>query len=212
MEKYHKIETLFKRDMDGNKKLIIGDFRNPLVEYLKDNEWLFTEKIDGTNIRVYWDGHKVDFNGRTDNAQLHKHLIDKLNELFSGKEAEELFEQKFGESEVMFFGEGYGAGIQKGGGDYIDHKDFILFDVKVGDVFLERKNVEEIAKSFGLDIVPLVDCKTINEAIEYVKTNPLSNVGKKEKIIEGVVGIPKVRVTDFRGSRIIVKIKGEDFE
>ena len=39
--------------MDGNKKLIEGRFRNPLVEYLKDNEWVFTEKVDGTNIRVF---------------------------------------------------------------------------------------------------------------------------------------------------------------
>ena len=57
MKEYHKIETIFERDMDGNKKLIEGKFRNPLVEYLKDNEWVFTEKIDGTNIRVFWDGH-----------------------------------------------------------------------------------------------------------------------------------------------------------
>jgi hypothetical protein len=61
MNKYHKIEPIFERDMEGNKKLIEGKFRNPLVEYLKDNEWVFTEKIDGTNIRVLWDGHKVSF-------------------------------------------------------------------------------------------------------------------------------------------------------
>ena len=27
----------------------------------------------------------------------------------------------------------------KGGGDYIDEKDFILFDVMVGNIFLERE-------------------------------------------------------------------------
>lgn len=211
MKTYHKIETLFKRDMEGNKKLIEGDFRSPLVEYLKDNEWIFTEKVDGTNIRVFWDGYKVRFNGRTNNAQLHGHLVERLNELFMGELNEELFEQKFGENEVMFFGEGYGAGIQKSGGDYIDHKDFILFDVMVGDVFLERENVEEIAKIFNLDVVPLVPLKTISEAIEYVKTKPLSKIGKCLKEIEGVIGIPKQRITDFRGNRVIVKIKVEDF-
>ena len=212
MKEYHKIETIFERDMDGNKKLIEGKFRNPLVEYLKDNEWVFTEKIDGTNIRIMWDGHKVTFNGRTDRAELHGHLVERLNELFSGNVNEELFEQKFGENQVMFIGEGYGAGIQKGGGDYIDRKDFILFDVMVNDIFLERENVEEIAKSFNLEVVPLIPVKTIGEAVEYVKSKPLSTVGKCLKEIEGVVGTPKYRITDFRGNRVIVKIKVEDFK
>jgi hypothetical protein len=36
MKEYHKIETLFERDMEGTKKLIKGKFRNECVEYLKD--------------------------------------------------------------------------------------------------------------------------------------------------------------------------------
>lgn len=210
-KEYHKIETIFERDMDGNKKLIEGKFRNPLVEYLKDNEWVFTEKIDGTNIRVFWDGHKVSFNGRTNNAQLDGHLVERLNELFMGNTNEEIFEQLFGEKQVVLYGEGYGAGIQKGGGDYIDEKDFILFDVMVGNIFLERENVEEIAKSFNLKCVPIVPVKTITEAVEYVKSKPISQVGKCIKVIEGVVGTPRHRIADFRGNRVIVKIKVEDF-
>lgn len=210
-KEYHKIETIFERDTSGNKKLIEGKFRNPLVEYLKDNEWVFTEKIDGTNIRVFWDGHKVSFNGRTNNAQLDGHLVERLNELFMGNTNEEIFEQLFGEKQVVLYGEGYGAGIQKGGGDYIDEKDFILFDVMVGNIFLERENVEDIAKSFNIKCVPIVPVKTITEAVEYVKSKPLSQVGKCVKEIEGVVGTPKQRIFDFRGNRVIVKIKVEDF-
>ena len=66
MIEYNKIETLWKRDMEGTKKLLEGEFRNPAVEFLKDNIWQFTEKIDGTNIRVHWDGHRVEFGGRTE--------------------------------------------------------------------------------------------------------------------------------------------------
>lgn len=211
MKEYHKIETVFERDMDGNKKLIEGKFRNPAVEYLKDNEWIFTEKVDGTNIRILWDGHKVSFNGRTDNAQLPMELISKLTELFCGQVNEQLFEQKFGEKEVMFFGEGFGAGIQKGGGDYSDEKGFILFDVLIGDFFLERENLEEIAKSFNVPVVPIAPVNNIQEAIDYVKSQPFSSIGKKIKRIEGLVGTPKARLKDFRGQRIIVKIKVEDF-
>ena len=79
---YHKIDTLFERGED--KKLIEGQFRDEAIEFLKDNKWQFTEKIDGTNIRVYWDGHRVSFHGRTDKAQIPADLVNRLNELFGG--------------------------------------------------------------------------------------------------------------------------------
>lgn len=59
MVEYNKIETVFNRDTTGTKKLIRGDWRNEAVEYLKDSKWQFTEKFDGTNIRVIWDGHYI---------------------------------------------------------------------------------------------------------------------------------------------------------
>ena len=59
MANYIKIETPFERDMEGSKKLIEGKWRNETVEFLKDNLWDCTEKIDGTNIRVLWNGHSI---------------------------------------------------------------------------------------------------------------------------------------------------------
>lgn len=59
MVEYNKIETVFNRDTTGTKKLIRGNWRNEAVEYLKDSKWQFTEKFDGTNIRVIWDGHYI---------------------------------------------------------------------------------------------------------------------------------------------------------
>lgn len=114
MKEYPKIETVFERSVDGSKKLIEGKFRNETVHFLSDNPWVFTEKIDGTNIRIYWDGHKVTFGGRTDRANIPTDLVNYLNETFDTLEAEELFEQKFGDAEVILFGEGYGPKIQKG--------------------------------------------------------------------------------------------------
>lgn len=213
MKEYHKIESLYERDMLGTKKLIEGKFRNPLVEYLKDNEWVFTEKVDGTNIRVCWDGHKITFGGRTENSQIPNNLVNRLNEMFLTNEVEELFEQKFGEVEVILFGEGYGAKIQAGGGLYADTAEFILFDVTVGGIYLDRENVEDIGKAFSLKCVPVIsEIKTIDEAVKFVKGKPISRVAKSEKIMEGVVGTPKVRINDHRGNRIIVKIKLNDYE
>ena len=54
MHKYEKIETLFQRSTDGRKELDYGVWRNPTVRMLKDIPWDWTEKVDGTNIRVYW--------------------------------------------------------------------------------------------------------------------------------------------------------------
>lgn len=210
MKEYHKIETIFERDMDGSKKLIEGKFRNECVEYLKDNQWIFTEKIDGTNIRIFWDGHKVSIGGRTDNAQLPADLVRYLQDLFINNETEQLFEQKFGETEVHFFGEGYGGKIQNGGA-YSKEEKFILFDVMVGNTFLSRENIEQIAKSFNCDLVPIVLEGTLQQAVDYVKTKPNSTITNEIKESEGVVGTPKARLTDFRGNRIIVKIKVRDF-
>ena len=82
MTKYNKIETLYKRNVNGDKKLIVGEFRNPTIEYLKDNKWEFTEKIDGTNISIVWDGFGITFHGRTEKAQIPSFLLDKLNNIF----------------------------------------------------------------------------------------------------------------------------------
>lgn len=209
MKEYHKIETLFERDMEGSKKLIEGKFRNECVEYLKDNKWIFTEKVDGTNVRVHWDGHKVSFGGRTDNAQMPMPLMERLQELFSGNTNEELFEQKFGETPITLYGEGYGGKIQSGS-LYNATQDFILFDVLVGDTWLKREDIENIAGVFNLKVVPIILQGTIQEAVDYVKSKPISPIGK-DKESEGLVGTPAIRMTDFRGNRIIVKIKVKDF-
>lgn len=207
MQTYHKIETIFARDMDGSKKLIPGEFRSKTVEFLRDNTWVFTEKIDGTNIRVRWDGHKVEFGGRTDRAHIPAPLVNVLNTMFGGPENEELFEQKFGENAVTLFGEGYGSGIQSGGA-YRKDVSFILFDVLIGDIYLERENVEDIAKTFGIDVVPVVGEGTLADAIAFVQTRPKSTIGTAA--MEGVVARPKVEMKDRLGNRVIVKIKVRD--
>lgn len=208
---YIKIDTPFERDNDGTKKLIEGKFRNETVEYLKDNKWLCSEKIDGTNIGVVWDGHKVSFQGRTERAQIPAPLVNKLNELFGGTINEEMFEQKFGEMNVILFGEGYGTKIQKGGGLYRDDVSFILFDVYLPDqnLWLKRDAVEDIAKSFGIDVVDIVLTGTLQEAIDFVKTKPKSHIGTAN--MEGLVCRPTVEMLDRMGRRVITKIKVCDF-
>lgn len=209
MQTYHKIEAVFKRDTQGSKKLIPGVFTNETVAFLANNEWIFTEKIDGTNIRVHWDGHKVEFGGRTERAQIPIKLLNYLNDTFHNDATEELFEQQFGETDVILFGEGYGAGIQTGCG-YRSDVSFILFDVLIGSVWLKREAVESIAQAFGIDVVPIVGKGTIAQAVELVRSNPLSTIGHAP--MEGVVARPAIEINDRLGRRVITKIKCRDFD
>ena len=209
MREYIKIETLFNRREDGSKKLIEGDFRNETVEFLKDLPWQFSEKIDGTNIQIRWDGHKVWYGGRTERASIPSHLMNKLIELFGSNDTEQLFEQKFGETEVILYGEGYGAKIQRGE-SYRKDVSFILFDVLIGNIWLKRESVEDISRAFGIDVVPIVLIGTLQDAVDFVKTHPKSTIGTAN--MEGVVGRPMVELKDRTGKRVIVKVKVKDFE
>lgn len=209
MIEYHKIDTVFERDMLGTKKLIEGRFRSEAVQYLANSTWLFTEKIDGTNIRIHWDGHKIEFAGRTERANIPSHLVNKLVEMFQNTETEELFEQKFGEKEVILFGEGYGVKIQNGGA-YRPDVGFILFDVMIGENYQSQETVAEIAQCFGLELVPVVMLGTIQQAVDFVKSKPDSTIGNAK--MEGIVGHPLVELKDRCGKRVIVKIKVCDFE
>ena len=210
MKEYTKIETVFERDMEGTKKLIEGKYRNETVAYLKDNEWICTEKIDGTNIGVIWDGHKVSYQGRTERAQVPTHLMNRLIELFGGSINEELFEQKFGEMQVILFGEGYGAKIQNGG-KYRSDVSFILFDVYLPEqnLWLTRAAIEDIAKAFGIEAVPIVLKGTLQQAVDYVKSKPKSTIGEAD--MEGLVCRPAIDLLDRMGKRVIVKVKVADF-
>ena len=209
MKEYHKIETLFERD-EKTKKLIMGKFRNPTVEYLKDNIWTFTEKVDGTNISIVYDGHTIEFHGRTEKAQIPSHLVNRLNTLFGGETNAQMFEQKFGNAEVILYGEGYGVKIQNGG-LYRDDVDFILFDVMINGNYQPRESVEDIAKYFGIDVVPVVLEGTLQDGVDYVLNNRKSLIAKNGAEIEGLVGRTKVETLDRTGHRNIVKIKYRDF-
>jgi hypothetical protein len=206
---YHKIPTICMRQESKPFKLIEGKYREPEFELLKDIEWTFTEKVDGTNIRIMWDGYNVVFGGRTENAQIPSHLVNKLNELFTGTKIEQIFEQVFGESKVILFGEGYGAKIQKGGGNYSKDQEFVLFDVKVGEWYLKREDIEGVAEKFSLKVVPIIAKGNLQTGIDLVKNGLKSQWG--DFIAEGLVAKPSVDIFNRRGKRIITKIKTEDF-
>ncbi len=207
---YHKIQTVYLRDPDNNfKTLLEGQYAKPEFEWLANNQWQATEKIDGTNIRIMWDGSNVTFNGKSDNAQMHGDLVQYLHNHFTAEKMAAQFGNESGQ-QVCCYGEGYGAGIQSGG-YYQRDKRFILFDVKIGDCWLERSNVQDVA--FGLDcpIVPILWTGTLPEAVQFVKTGFNSHVATDNHLAEGLVMRPTIELFNRRGERVITKLKYLDF-
>lgn len=209
---YHKIQTVYKRNPHNMRFVLEGEWSKPEFEFLANNRWIFTEKVDGTNIRVMWDGQNITFNGKTDNAQMPMPLVYRLQELFETLPQKEKFREIFKDSNgVVLYGEGYGAKIQKGGGNYkSDGVDFVLFDVKVGRFWLERPNVEDIAVKLGIKVVPVIGEGSLYEAIEMVKNGLTSQWGDFEA--EGIVARPSTELFARNGDRIITKIKARDFK
>jgi len=205
MNEYHKIQSIFKRD-EKTHKFRMGEWSLPEFEYLQHNNWIFTEKIDGTNIRVIWDNFVKEtvFKGRTDKAQIYKPLLAKLNELFPLEIMERIFE-----SDICLYGEGYGVHIQGGGGNYIKNDvSFILFDVRVGHWWLKREDIEAIAEELKIKVVPIVASGTLHDAIRLIECSVQSTFGGF--LAEGLVCRPAIELKARNGERIITKIKHKD--
>jgi len=208
-DKYPKIKTVFLRDPENNyKTLLWGLYALQEFDYLKSNTWVFTEKIDGTNIRVMWDCEdgEVRLGGRTERAQMPTFLFSKLQTIFP----KEKFLAAYPETSMTIYGEGYGAKIQKVGVNYIpDGVSFIAFDVRIGEVWLERENVEDIAGVLGIDVVPIVGTGELGTGIDLVSDGLKSTFG--DFLAEGLVMRPQVELRNRSGGRIITKIKHKDF-
>lgn len=216
MADYDKINTLFKRD-ETTKHIIVEEYTFSYFKMLENIKWECTEKIDGTNIHVdidwrsenEWD---ISYHGRTERADIPQHLLAKLHEMFDNFKPHSVFTFKE-PVKIEIFGEGYGAKIQKGGNYISDGVDFILFDVRINNMWLLRKNLEDIADKIGIKIVPLVGYMTLSGAIEYVKKGFVSNISEnREYKAEGLVLKTPEGLLDRQGKRIITKLKTVDFE
>ena len=198
---YHKIQSIYKRDPETKLRTFLDEFSTPEFELLRDIDWVFTEKVDGTNIRIMWDG-KVRFGGRTDTSQIPTFLLNKLQDMFN-PEMFASFEN------ICLCGEGYGPKIQKRGGNYREDASFVLFDVNIDGWWLRREEVEDIAKKMNLDVVPIIGHGTLKDMVSMTKGGFKSQWGDFEA--EGIVARPRVELFDRAGNRIITKVKCRDF-
>lgn len=231
MISYPKTENLYARD-EKTKKLLVGMYRRP--DFMQVGNWLLTEKVDGTNIRLGYDfsgfSPQAWIRGRSDNAVLPKnfaaealsHLLDASGNLDLDILGEALYaldnDVKFGQMLVVF-GEGYGPGIQKGG-QYANRKSLRIFDVVTlmpdrAPLWRTWTDVCTVARVLGLDTVPVIgDCST-EDAVRLVREGLYSRVAYEERedatvSAEGLIARTDPYLFDYRGQRVMWKLKGSD--
>ena len=212
--KYAKFSSPFVKD---------AKFKNTteLNQSLPNGNWILTEKIDGTNIRIIIT--KPDEKGNRDVLIGSRQLI--LNENDKGSKPffnclsevnlnkiKEYFEDI--DSTIVIYGEGYGAGIQRGG-MYSPKKNFRVFDIRIGKAYQDFAFVEKVCIDNKLNIVPI-----------FGNTDVISYDGCVTDLInfnttlinEGDGGKPEGLVYKFEpvllnkyGERLIFKVKFKDF-
>jgi hypothetical protein len=203
---YHSIPTIFSRNEKG--ELRIGRFSDPVFRYLRNLPFDYTEKVDGMNTRVAFDGEEITFHGRTNNAQLPANLVNWLNSNITVDKMHEAFDADC--TRVCLYGEGYGDGIQDR--KYLDgEQKFILFDVYVHGYWLKRKDVEDVARKLGIDVVPIVGTGSLYDMVYYVRDGFKSLINPSVDA-EGIVARPIEELFLRNRDRVIVKLKTSDFK
>ena len=204
---YPKIDTLFERDM---ATFVVDETRLKKIVLATIREWDVTEKIDGTNIRLMLsESGEVTFGGRTNNAQLPADLLMKLFQMFPADKMRAALWVDGTPTQAILFGEGYGAGIQKGG-SYRPDKSFILYDVLAANKWwLDKAAVDDVASKLGCDVVPYLGRMTLDEIVALVRVPFSSKIGNG--MAEGIVARPIETLFDKRMERVIIKLKTKDF-
>lgn len=206
MKTYPKIETMYERGEDFG---ITDILKRPVLATIR--EWVVTEKIDGTNIRVHLtEDNIVRIGGRSDNAQLPADLVEHLVTTFTPEKMSAL---RIDDDRVTItlYGEGYGAGIQKGG-NYRKDKGFILFDVLIGgEWWLKDDAVTEIARKLCIPRVPILGHWSLEEIRGSVRVGIQSLAAEEVMMAEGIVARPLEPLFDARGHRLIIKLKTKDW-
>jgi hypothetical protein len=210
---YPKIETLY--DRDERHRVIVGKVRMPEVALIR--EWHVSEKIDGTNLRVcFGAGSALSFKGRTDTSQLPAALFDVLKVIFTEAKLAEIFpDQKV---EITLFGEAYGRDIQDGR-NYRPTYGVRLFDVKVGQWWLEPENIADVALKVGVRTVPALGVvagdrlpTTIADLQAIVSSSHVAiEDGGLGCRAEGIVARTVPGLFCRTGERLMWKLKFKDF-
>jgi hypothetical protein len=179
------------------------------------------EKIHGTNAFIRWVAEKKELQFGSGGTK-HETFVKLFNQ-------EELT-KKFLEGDfpvdrnTTIYGESYAGKEQGMSGTYGPVGKFIVFDVQVGECWLDVPKAEGITKHLGLEFVFYVKIPATVEALNAERDRPsvqairngISSLGENGEIInpkksEGIVVRPLIELTKNSGDRLISKHKNDDF-
>lgn len=222
---YPKIDTLY--DRDGKFFVVIGKLRRP--EFGNIKIWSITEKLHGENTRIsLYDNGDVVYGGKTDEAELTPRVLEYLQKTFPAEKLKAALwlPNKPVPKQVTIYGETYGGGSTvHGSGLYRKDLSFRLFDCLIDIYWLNRDNLEDVARKLGARCVPLlgtIDFLPTNvREIEYLLERNKKNLvaveeGGSEIITsEGIVAKSEPMVFYREGEklkRVMWKLKIKDFK
>ena len=195
-------------EVKRSKYVDVTDPREELKPYMNiDTLWVVSEKVDGTNTRIIWDGYNLSVKGRTNSSQLQGYQNTLLKEL--SENGNYKFDETFGTKEVVIYGEAFGGKIQ--GNPHNSEPQFKVFDIMVDGIWLQYDAVEDICLSLGLGMIPhstIEGWETVMEAFFSLANERQQS----SKYFEGLVAVPAHMPLTRQGERVITKIKVADFE
>ena len=219
MNTYEKTYNLYKRH---NRRPLIGKY--DLTRLYCDaygmvhgSAWKYTEKIDGTNIRiVITEGGNVDVFGRRNTSTPPGDLVDTCQEMAANR-LDKLLPLAQNKGVATLYGEGYGPGLQKGG-HYRKDKGFILFDIRLSDHasndghYMVPHSVENFAGYAGLTMVPSLTFPDLYHAVAATKDGFPSALGEGAPA-EGLIAHAAGLFHHYDGAvrRVKFKLKTKDF-
>jgi hypothetical protein len=165
------------------------------------------EKVHGTSAHISWKNNQVTFFSGGESPTNFRSLFDE-QALFNDFTI-------LGHPDVTIYGEAYGGKQQGMRHTYGDKLCFIVFDIKIGDIWLTVPNMADVAAKFGLEVVPWLKVSTDLASLDLERDRP-SEVAIRRGIAvpkarEGVVLRPLAEFIASNGSRVIAKHKCSEF-
>ncbi len=182
-------------------------------------EVVCTEKIHGTNARFGWVDKKLRIGGRNQD-----HTNDEQGDSVMGfvkwvreQELDKKLKLYFRGFNIIFYGEWFGVGIQKGV-NYGTEKQFRVFDVRFNGKYQDWDNVVHLCNVMGLKTVPLLyrgfpKLETFNQLLEIQSVVAAElGVTVTDNTHEGIVIKPsKMKISPTTGEWMIAKYKNAKF-
>jgi hypothetical protein len=187
---YAHIENLYKRQ-----------------DVLMFKEVYALEKIHGTSAHLSWREGKLHLHSGGASSAAFMGLFDlaKLVEAFG----------KLGHANVTVYGEAYGGSVMKMRPTYGPTLRFVVFDVQIGDTWLNVPNAEDVAHKLGLEFVAYEKVAAEVAVLDFERDRSsrqaIRNGMGDGHHAEGIVIRPLQELIRSNGERVIAKHKRLEF-